>query len=79
MTIGVLWFIVSLGGISMKVNRNIMINKVGGSTASKNAVNYRVALPVNMVKALGVTKENRSVTLELVDDRIEIKKASDKE
>lgn len=63
----------------MKVNRNIMINKVGGSTASKNAVNYRVALPVNMVKALGVTKENRSVTLELVDDRIEIKKASDKE
>lgn len=60
----------------MKVNRNIMINKVGGSTASKNAVNYRVALPVDMIKFLGITKEDRLVSLEIVDDHVEIKKAS---
>lgn len=62
----------------MKVNRNIMINRTGGNSG-KDSVNYRVSLPADMIKALGVTKENRSVTLELVDDRIEIKKASDKE
>ncbi len=62
----------------MKVNRNIMINKAGGNSG-KDSVNYRVSIPADMIKALGVTKENRSVTLELVDDRIEIKKASDEE
>lgn len=55
-----------------------MINRTGGNSG-KDSVNYRVSLPADMIKALGVTKENRSVTLELVDDRIEIKKASDKE
>ena len=60
----------------MKVNRNVTINKVGGSTASKNAVNYKIALPVGMVKFLVITKEDRSVTLEIVGDHIEIKKAS---
>jgi hypothetical protein len=63
----------------MKVTRNIMINKVGGSTASKNAVNYRVSLPVDMIRALGVTKEDRTVTLELFTDKIEIKKFKEEE
>ena len=62
----------------MKVNRNIIFNKSGGNSG-KNTMNYKVSLPADMIKALGVTKENRSVTLELVDDRIEIKKANDKE
>lgn len=62
----------------MKVNRNIIFNKSGGNSG-KNTMNYKVSLPADMIKALGVTKENRSVTLELVDDRIEIKKISDEE
>ncbi len=57
----------------MKVNRNIIVNKVGGATASKNAVNYKVSLPADMIRFLGVTKEDRLVSLEIVDDHVEIK------
>lgn len=42
-------------------------------------MNYKVSLPADMIKALGVTQEDRLVTLELLDDRIEIKKASNEE
>lgn len=60
----------------MKVNRNVIVNKVGGSTCTKKAVNYKLSIPVDMIKFLGVTKEDRIVSLEIVDDHIEIKKAS---
>lgn len=60
----------------MNVNRNILINTVGGSTASKNVVNYKLSLPADMVRVLGVTKEDRAVTLEIVANPIEIKKAN---
>ncbi|MEG2246487.1 MAG: AbrB/MazE/SpoVT family DNA-binding domain-containing protein [Peptostreptococcaceae bacterium] len=57
----------------MKVDRNIMINKAGGNSG-KNTVNYRVSLPADMVKALGITPEDKSVILTLEDEKIIIEK-----
>lgn len=56
-----------------KVTRNIMINKAGG-TSGKNTKNYRISIPVGMIKALGVTEEDRSVVLEEKDGVITIRK-----
>ena len=55
------------------VQRNIIIAKVGGN-ASKNAVNYKISLPVDMVKELGVTIEDRLVNVSCVDGKIIIEK-----
>lgn len=55
------------------VKRNIMINKAGG-TAGKKSVNYRISLPAEMVKALGVNETDREVELILREDEIVIKK-----
>jgi len=57
----------------MKAERNIIIAKAGG-TAGKDSVNYKVSLPAEMVKALGVTPEDKSVTLEYGKDEIIIRK-----
>ena len=35
-----------------KAKRNIMINKAGG-TSGENTKNYRISIPVGMIKALG--------------------------
>lgn len=56
-----------------KVTRNIMINKAGG-TSSKNTKNYRISIPVGMIKALGVTEDDRSVVLEEKEGVITIRK-----
>lgn len=56
-----------------KVSRNVMINKAGG-TSGKNTKNYRISIPVGMIKALGVTEDDRSVALEEKDGVITIKK-----
>ena len=56
-----------------KAKRNVMINKAGG-TSGKNTKNYRISIPVGMIKALGVTEEDRSVVLEEKDGVITIKK-----
>lgn len=61
-------------GEKMKAKRNIMINKAGG-TAGKNSVNYRISLPAEMVKLLGITENERSVILTMENDSIIIKKA----
>lgn len=55
------------------VNRNIIIGRAGG-TAGKNAVNYKISLPADMVKEIGVTKEDRGVTVDLRDGKIIIEK-----
>lgn len=60
----------------MQVTKNIQITKAGGN-ASKNAKNYRVQLPVEMVKLLGITEDDRSVTISFSDGAISIKKAGD--
>lgn len=62
----------------MKAKRNIMINKVGGN-AGKSAVNYRISLPAEMVRRIGVTPEDRSVTVEFDGDAIMIKKEQENE
>ena len=46
-----------------KIKRNIMINKAGG-TASKGGLTYRVSLPAEAIRLLGVTAEDREVILE---------------
>ena len=57
----------------MKVNRNIMINKAGGNSGA-NTKNYRVSIPADMIRALGVTEDNRSVTLTFQDGKLIIEK-----
>ena len=50
-----------------------MINKAGG-TSGKNTKNYRISIPVGMIKALGVTEDDRSVVLEEKEGVITIRK-----
>lgn len=58
----------------MQVKRNIIFNKSGGN-ASKNAVNYKINIPADMVRELGVTEEDRSVMLSCENGILTIKKA----
>lgn len=53
--------------------RNIIIAKAGG-TAGSGSVNYKISLPANMVKAIGVTAEDRAVLVEMEGEKIIIKK-----
>lgn len=55
------------------VERNIIMGKAGG-TAGKNSVNYKISLPAEMVKALGVTEKDKGVLVGLVDGKICIEK-----
>lgn len=57
----------------MQVKRNIMVNKAGG-TASKNGKTYRVSIPAEMVREMGVTEEDRGVVLTCEDGKIIIEK-----
>jgi hypothetical protein len=59
--------------MKVKVNRNIMINKAGG-TSGKGTKNYRVSIPVDMVRALGITEKDRGVLMTLEDGKIIIEK-----
>lgn len=59
----------------MQVRRNIMFAKTGG-TAGKNSKNYKISLPADMVRELGVTEEDRSVILSCEDGKIVIVKDS---
>ncbi len=55
------------------VERNIIMGKAGG-TAGKNSVNYKISLPADMVKAIGVTPEDKGVIVSLEDGKIIIEK-----
>lgn len=57
----------------MIVKRNIMINRAGGN-AGKNSVNYRVSLPAEMVRELGITHDDKSVVLICENKKIIIQK-----
>ncbi len=57
----------------MQVNRNIMINKAGGNSGA-NTKNYRVSIPADMIRELGITEEDRSVILSCENGAITIKK-----
>ena len=58
----------------MNVKRNIMINKAGG-TASKNGKTYRLSIPADMIREIGVTEDDRSVILNCENGILTIKKA----
>lgn len=58
----------------MQVKRNIMINKAGGHSGA-NTKNYRVSIPADMIRELGVTEDNRSVTLTCENGIVTIRKA----
>ena len=53
--------------------RNIIIAKAGG-TAGSGSVNYKISLPADMIKALGITPEDRTVLVEMEGEKIIIKK-----
>ena len=57
----------------MKVNRNIMINKAGGHSGA-NTKNYRVSIPADMIKELGISEDDRSVILTYENKKITIEK-----
>lgn len=56
-----------------EVKRNIMITKAGGN-AGKNSVGYRISLPAQMVRDLGVTPDDRAVLLYMEDGKLIIEK-----
>ena len=58
----------------MQAKRNIMFAKAGG-TAGKNSKNYKISIPADMVRELGVTEEDRSVILSCENGILTIKKA----
>ena len=59
-------------GIIM-VERNVIIAKAGG-TAGKNSVNYKISLPAEMVKEMGITQEDGAVIVSFIDGKIIIEK-----
>ena len=58
----------------MQVKRNIMINKAGGNSGA-NTKNYRVSIPADMIRELGVTEDDRSVIMNCENGILIIKKA----
>lgn len=56
-----------------EVKRNIMFNKAGGN-AGKNSYTYRLSVPVAMIEALGLTPDNRDVTLKIEPGKVIIEK-----
>ncbi|MGN0252484.1 MAG: AbrB/MazE/SpoVT family DNA-binding domain-containing protein [Oliverpabstia sp.] len=57
----------------MVAERNVMINRAGGN-AGKDSKNYRISLPADMVRELGVTEDDRSVILKCDNGVITISK-----
>ena len=58
----------------MQAKRNIMINKAGGHSGA-NTKNYRVSIPADMIRELGVTEDDRSVILNCENGILTIKKS----
>ena len=58
------------------MKKKITICKSGG-TASKNALIYRLTVPAEMVKSLGLTPEDRSIELNMVGDTLTIRKVKE--
>lgn len=58
----------------MQVKRNVIFNKAGGN-ASKNAMTYKISIPADMIRELGVTEDDRSVILDCENGILTIKKA----
>ena len=57
----------------MQVKRNIIFNKAGGN-ASKNSFTYKINIPADMIRELGVTEDDRCVILTMENGSIVIRK-----
>ena len=55
------------------VERNIIMAKAGG-TAGKKSVNYKISLPADMIKEIGITPDDKSVLVSLEKGKIIIEK-----
>lgn len=55
------------------VERNIIIAKAGG-TAGKKSVNYKISLPADMIREIGITPDDKSVLVSLEKGKIIIEK-----
>lgn len=60
--------------MSEKRNANMIITKAGGN-ASQNAYNCKVSIPKTWADKLGVSLDNKSLSLEFNGESIMIKKA----
>ena len=58
----------------MQVKRNVIFNKAGGN-ASKYAMTYKINIPADMIRELGVTEDDRSVILTCENGMLTIKKS----
>lgn len=58
----------------MEVKRNVMFSKAGG-TAGKESCGYKINIPADMIRELGISRDNRSVILKCEDKKIIIQKA----
>lgn len=58
----------------MQVKRNVIFNKAGGN-ASKNAMTYKINIPADMIRDLGVTEDDRSVILSCENGILTIQKS----
>ena len=47
-----------------------------GGTARGNAITNRITIPTSWVKSLGITEEDRNVTIKLIDNKIVIEKGN---
>lgn len=56
------------------MQRRVIFGKAGGN-AGKNSINYKLQLPIEVVRALDITKDDRTVDIEIDKDRVIIKKA----
>lgn len=59
-----------------KRTAKIIFTKSGG-TASKNGITNRVTIPTTWVKEMGITKDDRDVTLKFENGVITIEKSND--
>lgn len=57
-------------------NANVIFGKAGGN-ASKNAYTCKISLPKSWIDGMGVTLDQRQVTLSFDEDRIIIERADD--
>lgn len=58
----------------MEAKRNVIFNKSGGNSG-KNGISYKLSIPSDMVRALGVTEDDRCVILKCEDNKIVIEKS----
>lgn len=57
----------------MKVKRNIIFSKAGGNSG-KNAKNYKISIPADMIRELNITEEDRTVIMTCENGKIVIEK-----